>query len=150
MKTFGVKSTKKMETKIKSFKELGRPGQVLLIDNPLVKDDVCVLSSVMKTYKYAISDQSGRKYRMIDDPLTGRTKPDYADQNGETGSEKIDEYCILSSKAGSYTFEEDADPTAWNIRIITKDHPKYDKNVAKSGKQFGSMMNMMKNIFGED
>jgi hypothetical protein len=26
---------------------------------------------------------------------------------------------------------------------------KYDKNVAKSGKQFGSMMNMMKNIFGE-
>lgn len=138
-----------METKIKSFKELRKPGQVLLIDNPLIKDDVCVLSSVMKTYKYPISDSAGRRHRMIDNK-SGRVMPDYADQNGETGNEMIDEYSILSSKAGSYTFKEDDDPKLWNVRIISKDHPKYDKSIAKSGKQFGSMMNMMSKLFGEN
>lgn len=62
----------------------------------------------------------------------------------------VDEYSILSSKAGSYTFKEDDDPKLWNVRIISKDHPKYDKSIAKSGKKFGSMMNMMSKLFGEN
>jgi hypothetical protein len=132
-----------MEKKINKFKEL-KVGDVLLIDNPIIKDDVCVLSSIHETYKYPISDKNGRKWYNKD--IDNKIVPICADVIGETGEEMINEYCILSSKAGSYDFRED-DVPIWNISVIDKNHPKYDESISNAGKKFGSMFDMFSKMF---
>ncbi len=132
-----------MEKRINKFKEL-KVGDVLLIDNPITKEDVCVLSSIHETYKYPIGDKNGRKWYSKD--VDNKIIQIYADVNGENGDEMINEYCILSSKAGSYNFREDDDPI-WNIRVIDKNHPKYDESLSKSGKEFGSMFDIINKMF---
>lgn len=124
-----------MEKQIKSFTEL-KAGDLVLIDNPMLKDDLAIVSTIIDTYKYPITDSSGRKSYMKD------RKPVYADQNGDTGNEMIKEWGISSTTAGEYTFREDDEPI-WNIRLISKDHPRYDKKLAKSGKMMGDMFNML-------
>lgn len=79
-----------METKIKSFTEL-KAGDLVLIDNPMLKDDLAIVSTIIDTYKYPITDSSGRKSYMKD------RKPVYADQNGDTGNEMIKEWGISST-----------------------------------------------------
>jgi hypothetical protein len=136
-----------METKIKSFTEL-KVGDIVLIESPMSKmvlghteDDVCVVSSIIDTYKYPISDVgSTRKYFMRD------RKPVYADECGEVGNEMIKEWGISSSQFGEYTFREDDEPI-WNIRLIDKDHPKYDSKLSKHGKIMSGMLNMIGGIF---
>lgn len=126
-----------MEKQIKSFNEL-KPGDLLLIDNPLIKDDVAVVSTIFDVHKYPISDSNGRKSYMKD------RKPVYADQNGETGDEMIKEWGISSSKAGDYNFREDDTDiiTIWNIRLIDNTHPKWDQKLSNSGKSMGSLFNL--------
>lgn len=132
-----------MERKIKSFTEL-KVGDIVLIESPMSKmvlgdteDDVCVVSSIISTYKYPISDVgSTRKYFMKD------RKPVYADECGETGNEMINEYGI-SSPTGEYTFREDDEPI-WNIRLIDKTHPKYDSKLSINGKIMSAVLNMFK------
>lgn len=124
-----------METQIKSFTEL-KAGDLVLIDNSILKDDLAIVSTIIDTYKYPITDSSGRKSYMKD------RKPVYADQNGDTGNEMIKEWGISSTTAGEYTFREDDEPI-WNIRLISKDHPRYDKKLAKSGKMMGDMFDML-------
>lgn len=125
-----------METKIKSFNQL-KVGDLVLIDNPMTKDDLGVVSSITDTYKYPISEQSGRKLYYKD------RKPYYADQCGETGNEMIKEYNINSSIAGEYSFREDDKPI-WNIRLIDKDHPRYDPKLVGFGNMFSGILNMFK------
>lgn len=135
-----------MERKIKSFTEL-KVGDIVLIESPMSKmvlgdteDDVCVVSSIIPTYKYPISDVgSTRKYFMKD------RKPVYADECGETGNEMINEYGI-SSPTGEYTFREDDEPI-WNIRLIDKDHAKYDSKLSRNGKMMSGMLNMLGGLF---
>ncbi len=135
-----------MERKIKSFTEL-KVGDLVLIESPMSKmvlgdteDDVCVVSSIIPTYKYPISDVgSTRKYFMKD------RKPVYADECGEVGNEMINEYGI-SSPTGEYTFREDGEPI-WNIRLIDKDHAKYDSKLSRNGKMMSGMLNMLGGLF---
>lgn len=126
-----------MEKQIKLFNEL-KPGDLLLIDNPLIKDDVAVVSTIIDVHKYPISDSTGRKSYMKD------RKPVYADQNGETGNEMIKEYGISSSKAGDYNFREDDTDVIplWNIRLIDNTHPKWDQKLSNSGKSMGKLFNL--------
>ena len=117
-----------MEKKLTSFKGV-KVGQLFLIDNPFMGEDLVVCASIENSHKYPISKQDdGRKFRMIDDETTGRTKPQYAD---EVGDEMIKEYSLLSSKTGDYMFKEDDSPLVWNIRRIDKKHPKYDESFSK-------------------
>lgn len=138
-----------MEKTIKSFSELTKPGQLLLVDNPLIKDDLVVFSTKHKTHKYPITDSNGRKCRSLG-RVGGSIHFEYADQVGDTGKEMIWEYNFESSQAGSYTFKEDDSPLNWNFRLIDETHPKYDKKMASFGGQFHSMMGMMAKMFGEE
>lgn len=45
-----------------------------------------------------------------------------------------------------YRLKEDDNPI-WNIRIIDKNHPKYDESLSKSGKEFGSMFDIINKMF---
>ncbi len=130
-----------MEKQIKSFKEL-KLGDLVLIESPMTKkDDLCVVSSIIPTHKYPISDVgSNRRYYFRD------RKPVYADECGDTGNEMIKEYGISSAKSGEYTFKEDDEPI-WNIRLIDKTHPKWDSSLSRSGKTSGKMLNMFGKFF---
>lgn len=138
-----------MEQILKSFSELTKPGQLLLVDNPLIKDDLVVFSTKHKTHKYPIG-QNGRKCRSLGRVNGGGVQFEYADQVGDTGNEMIWEYNFESSTAGSYTFKEGDSPLNWNFRLIDENHPKYDSKLASFGGQFHSMMGMMAKMFGED
>lgn len=138
-----------MEKAIKSFSELTKPGQLLLVDNPLIKDDLVVFSTKHKTHKYPITDSTGRKCRSLG-RVGGSIHFEYADQVGDTGKEMIWEYNFESSQAGSYTLKEDDSPLTWNFRLIDETHPKYDKKMASFGGQFHSMMGMISKMFGEE
>jgi hypothetical protein len=137
-----------MEKTLKSFSELTKPGQLLLVDNPLIKDDLVVFSTKHKTHKYSITDFNGRKCRSLG-RVGGSIQFEYADQVGDTGKEMIWEYNFESSQSVSYTFKEDDSPLTWNFRLIDETHPKYDKKIASFGGQFHSMMGMMVKMFGE-
>ena len=126
------------ETQIKSFTEL-KAGDLVLIDNPMTKDDLAIVSTIIDTYKYPITEQSGRKLYFKD------RKAYYADKCGDTGNEMIKEWGISSTTAGEYTFREDDTPV-WNIRLISKDHQRYDKKLASQGKMMGSMFDMFSNF----
>lgn len=135
-----------MEKQIKSFNEL-KIGDLVLIESPVSKmsgkleDDLCVVSSIIDTYKYPISDVgSTRKY------FTKDRKPVYADECGEIGNEMIKEWGISSSVGGEYTFREDDEPI-WNIRLIDKTHPMWDSKLSRNGKASGKMLNMFGKIF---
>ena len=45
-----------MEKQIKSFTEL-KAGDLVLIDNPMTKDDLAIVSTIIDTYKYPITEQ---------------------------------------------------------------------------------------------
>jgi len=136
-----------METPIKSFTEL-KLGDLVLIESPMSKmilgdheDDLCVVTSIIPTHKYPISDVgSTRKYYIKD------RKPVYADENGEVGNEMIKEWGISSSVGGEYTFREDDEPI-WNIRLIDKTHPRWDSKLSRNGKLSGKMLNMFGKLF---
>jgi len=137
-----------MERKIKSFREL-KVGDLVLIENPMYKmtgkkeDDVCVVSSIIPTYKYPISDVgSDRKYFIKD------RKKVYADECGDKGDEMIKEYGISSSISGEYNFRDDDEPI-WNIRLIDKDHPKWNSKLSRHGKMQSGILNMFGKLFGE-
>lgn len=132
-----------MEKKIKSFTEL-KVGDLVLIESPMsqmtgtIQEDLCVVSSIIDTYKYPISNAgSSRKFRMANRVAV------YADQQGDTGNEMIKEYEIESSLHGSYTFLED-DVPVWNIRLIDKTHPRYDRKISMQGKVTSTLLNMFK------
>lgn len=135
-----------MEKPIKSFTEL-KLGDLVLIESPVSKmtlgeteDDLCVVTSIIPTYKYPISDVgSTRKYFIKD------RKPVYADECGEVGNEMIKEWGI-SSSVGEYTFREDDEPI-WNIRLIDKTHPRWDSKLSMQGKASGKMLNMFGKLF---
>ena len=135
-----------MEKPIKSFTEL-KLGDLVLIESPMSKmtlgeteDDLCVVTSIIPTHKYPISDVgSTRKYFIKD------RKPVYADECGETGNEMIKEWGI-SSSVGEYTFREDDEPI-WNIRLIDKTHPRWDSSLSRNGKVSGKMLNMFGKFF---
>ena len=135
-----------MEKPIKSFTEL-KLGDLVLIESPMSKmtlgqteDDLCVVTSIIPTYKYPISDVgSTRKYYIKD------RKPVYADECGEIGNEMIKEWGI-SSSIGEYTFREDDEPI-WNIRLIDKTHPRWDSKLSMQGKVSGKMLNMFGKLF---
>jgi hypothetical protein len=135
-----------MEKQIKSFSEL-KTGDLVLIESPMsqlsgtIEDDLCVVSSIIDTHKYPIIDSaSNRKFRMHN------RLPVYADQCGDTGNEMIKEYCIESSKHGSYNFLEDDTPI-WNIRLIDKTHPKWDSKLSRQGKMTSVFLNIAGKIF---
>jgi hypothetical protein len=136
-----------METPIKSFTEL-KLGDLVLIESPMSKvtlgdheDDLCVVTSIIPTHKYPISDVgSTRKYYIKD------RKPVYADECGDTGNEMIKEWGISSSVGGEYTFRED-DEAIWNIRLIDKEHPRWDSKLSRNGKASGKMLNMLGKLF---
>ncbi len=135
-----------MEKPIKSFTEL-KLGDLVLIESPMSKmtlgepeDDLCVVTSIIPTHKYPISDVgSTRKYYIKD------RKPVYADELGEVGNEMIKEWGI-SSSVGEYTFREDDEPI-WNIRLIDETHPKWDSKLSRNGKASGKMLNMLGKLF---
>ena len=137
-----------MEKKIKSFNEL-KVGDLVLIESPAsktfkgkVEDDLCVVSSIIPTYKYPIGDQSGRKYYMKD------RKPVYADECGETGKEMINKLHLTSSTIGEYNFREDEEPI-WNIRLIDETHPRWDSKFSNHGKKMDGIINMFGNLLGK-
>jgi len=132
-----------MEKKIKSFTEL-KVGDLVLIESPMsqmtgtIQEDLCVVSSIIDTHKYPISNAgSSRKFRMVNRVAV------YADQCGDTGNEMIKEYEIESSLHGSYTFLED-DAPVWNIRLIDKTHPRWDRKLSVQGKMTSTLLNMFK------
>ncbi len=131
-----------MEKLIKSFNEL-KVGDLVLIVSPMTKEDeVCVVSSIIQTHKYPISNVGcNRKYYYKD------RKAVYADECGEIGNEMINEYGI-SSGAGEYTFREDDEPI-WNIRLIDKSHPKWDRGLEMSGKLQSSVLNIFGSLFSK-
>jgi hypothetical protein len=136
-----------MEKQIKSFTEL-KLGDLVLIESPMsacilgnTEDDLCVVASIIPTNKYPISDVgSTRKYYIKD------RKPVYADECGDTGNEMIKEWGIYSSVGGEYTFREDDEPI-WNIRLIDKDHPRWDSKLSRNGKVSGKMLNILGKFF---
>jgi hypothetical protein len=136
-----------MEKPIKSFTELTL-GDLVLIESPMSKvilgdheDDLAVVTSIIPTHKYPISDVgSTRKYYIKD------RKRVYADECGETGNEMIKEWGISSSVGGEYTFREDDEPI-WNIRLIDKEHPRWDSKLSIQGKVSGKMLNMFGKLF---
>ena len=135
-----------MEKQIKSFNEL-KLGDLVLIESPMSKmsgnteDDLCVVTSIIPTHKYPISDVgSTRKYYIKD------RKPVYADELGEIGNEMIKEWGISSSVGGEYTFREDDEPI-WNIRLIDETHPRWDSKLSRNGKVSGKMLNMFGKLF---
>ena len=136
-----------MEKQIKSFREL-KLGDLVLIESPMsacilgnTEDDLAVVTSIIPTHKYPISDVgSTRKYYIKD------RKPVYADENGDVGNEMIKEWGISSSVGGEYTFREDDEPI-WNIRIIDKTHPRWDSKLSRNGKVSGKMLNMFGKFF---
>lgn len=138
-----------MEKAIKSFTEL-KEGDLVLIENPLISDDVAVVSSVYKSHKYPITDSNGVKQRSLGH-VDGKLKFVSAQEEGCVGNEMILHYDLLSNFGGaSYSFKEMDDPSEWNIRLIDESHPKYDKKLAKEGKMFSKMMDMVSKMFGED
>lgn len=132
-----------MEKVIQSFSEL-KVGDLVLIDGPIIKDDLCVVSSIIPTYKYPITEQSGRKF--YNKQINGVLTSFYADQCGDTGNEMINECMISSSTAGDYTFRLDDEPI-WNIRLIDKTHSRWDSKLSKSGKMMNSMLSMLERFF---
>lgn len=133
-----------MENKLTSFNGV-QVGQQFLIDNPLLGDDLMVCLSVIDEYKYPITS-NGRKLRMVEDKTTGRTKPQYADESGDSGDEMIKGYCFASSKMGDYKFNECEGP-CWNIRQIDETHPRYDKSITSFANKFDGMLNMFAKMF---
>jgi hypothetical protein len=141
-----------MEKKINIITELIKEGQIVLIKNQFMGDkdgdDVAVYSGKIKTYKYPIGDKDGRKCRSLGRNDKGVIEFKY-DEEGSTGEEMIYDYSLLGKNGGSYNFDEFDDISSWDIRIIDENHPKYDKNLSKSGKQFDQMLNIFGKMFGE-
>lgn len=138
-----------MEKPLKSFKELdsAEEGTLLLIDNPLVGEEVAVVAFKMKELKYPFSDEKGRKSRSDGKNFI------YADEENATGDEEIWVYELLGENGGNYSFKEDDDPTNWNIRMIDESHPKYNKNAVSAGKETADAMKIVSEMiskhFGE-
>lgn len=139
-----------METQIKSFKEIKKPGQLFLIDNPIMKDDVVAFFGKLETYKYPIGDDKGNRCRSLG-MVDGKLKFVNAKDENAVGDEMINEYTFVSENVGgNYTFLEDDDPTAWNIRIIDKKHPKYNKLLCDEGKMFAQQMKGIELLFNHE
>lgn len=138
-----------MEKAIKSFTEL-KEGDLVLVKNPLINDDVAVVSCVHKSYKYPITDSNGVKQRSLGH-VNGKLKFVSAQDEGCVGDEMILHYDLLSNfGGGSYSFKEIDDPSEWDIRLIDESHPKFDKKLAKQGESFSKMMGVFSKMFGED
>jgi hypothetical protein len=135
-----------MEKKIESFNEL-EVGNLVLIDNPLQKDSLASVTLIHKTQKYPIIDSNGNRQRSLG-RVNGSIQFVNAVDEGCTGDEKILEYNL--NGFGSYTFKEDDDPKAWNIRLIDNTHPKWDDKMSNGGKQFSNMMGFFAKMLGED
>lgn len=133
------------ETPIESLSEL-KIGDEVLIDNPMRKDDLCVVMMIYDTHKYPIRSD-GRKYRSLGRGEDGKLQFVYADESGDMGDEMIKEYAFQSSEEGDYNFTEDDDISEWNIRLIGLDHPRYDPELAKYGKLFSNTLN---GLFGDE
>ena len=137
-----------MEKNIKSFTEL-KEGDLVLIKNPLVGDDVAVVASVHESHKYPITS-NGVKQRSLGH-VKGKLTFISAKDEGCVGDEMILHYDLLGSfGGGSYSFKEIDDPSEWDIRLIDESHPKFDKKLANDGKSFSIMMGMFSKMFGED
>lgn len=131
-----------METKIKTLNEL-KPGDLVLIDF-VTKDDLCTVSSVTETEKYAIT-QNGRKMRyelLPPNHPAGRKREVWADEQGDTGNETIKCWAIDSSFGGHYSLDELDDISNMNIRKIDDTHPRYDSALADRGSMFDKILNM--------
>jgi hypothetical protein len=118
-------------------------GQLFLVDLPMLGEDVFVLSSKIKIHKYSITNSAGRKCMNKRD-ITNRLYSVFADEEGDTGDEMIWQWGFTG--LGSLTIDQCDEIPNWNIRLIDKTHPKYDKKLAKSGKIFDKFLN----LFDED
>ena len=76
---------------------------------------------------------------------TGKLVKVYAKDEGCVGDEMIDQYDFMG--LGSLTLDETDDiTTIFNIRLIDKNHPKYNSDMAKNGKQLGDMISMFEKM----
>jgi hypothetical protein len=70
-----------------------------------------------------------------------------AEDEGCIGDEEQWTYDFVGETGGSYTFNEDDDPTDWNVKLIDKKHPKYNKEIESYGKQMSAMINKISKMF---
>lgn len=136
-----------MEIKIEKLSQL-KVGDITLIDNPLLGEDTAVVFSIHDTYKYPITDSEGNKKRSLG-RVDGSIKYVTADEEGCKGDEMIKTYCLMSTTAGDYNFDEDTEFEKFNMRKISKDHPKYDDSISNDASQLSQMLNDMGKMFGE-
>jgi hypothetical protein len=134
-----------MEKLIESFDEL-KSGDVVLVPFTLTGEDIVgSVSAIIKSYKYTISDSK-----------TGTKSRNYRDKNGvlhnitaESEGCKGDEMMRTTDiwvDGGSMHVTEIDDIKSMNIRKISKDHPKYDKDKAETGDFFGQLFGKMQEM----
>jgi hypothetical protein len=134
-----------MEKNIKSFTEL-KEGDLVLIKNHLVGDDVAVVVSVYKSHKYPITSNGVRQRSL--GLVNGNLAFISAKDEGCVGDEMILHYDLLGSFAnGSYSFNEMDNPSEWSVRLIDESHPKFDRKLSNDGKSFSEMMGMFSKMF---
>lgn len=141
-----------METKITSLDQL-EVGDQLLIDAPLTGENThCSVISKIPELKYPITTEDGRKCRSLGYDQEEGYKMDFADENNETGDEKIfavDIVTVEEGLGGSFHFKEGDDIEQWDVRKISEDHPTYSKKITKNVEKFSKMMDDMFSFFGD-
>ena len=129
--------------KIEDFKS----GDVVLVRVPMFPEDsVGTVTAITPTDKYPFTEsKSGKKGRMEN------RKTIYAEDEGCTGDEMIKELDIWI-EGGSVHITEMDDIESFNVRRISEDHPKYDKDIAKAGSMMGNIFSEMAQVEenGED
>lgn len=115
----------------------------ILHKSPLTgKDILGTVTSIIPTHKYPISDVGGGNKRRNYRDKSGTLKSITAEEEGCKGDEMI--MCTdIWLEGGSLHITEIDDIESFDIRKISEDHPKYDKEVAKGGKMMGDFFSAM-------
>jgi len=136
-----------MEIRIQSLSEITEPGTIVLIDTPLKKDTLFVVSLIdRESVRYPITID-GKKLRSIGRQDDGKIKFITPEEDGCTGDELRIDYHFESDGMSSTLNEDNCNLKQSNIRIITEKHPLYNKNLSNYGRDAHNMMNIFANAW---
>ena len=136
-----------------------KPGDQV-VASLLNQDMAMAFSCKMKEDKYPIGIQKtddktlvkyiGKQVRSLG-LVDGKMKYVSAEEEGCSPTAKVMHYSFIGFGTLEITdcdFNEVVE--SFNVRLITKAHPKYSTELTRSGKEFAVAMNVAKKMFGKD
>jgi hypothetical protein len=135
-----------MENKILNINELSS-GDIILLKTPMGDDTLASVIGIHPTIKYPIRDGNGNNPYRTKRDQDGKMIIITPESEGGSDDDKINEVSIMFH-GGSCMVDETDTLSDFNIRLISEDHPKYDKVQSDNANKISDMINMFANAFG--